>query len=72
MGDGIERNSATRTEGTVADYTADDARRDLDLLREQTGLDSVNRLAAHIERLEARAEAAERVCEAAAEMVAHA
>jgi len=54
----------------VTDYTSDDARRDLDSLREQTGSDSIDRLAAHLARLEARAESAERVCEAAAEVAA--
>jgi hypothetical protein len=54
----------------MADYTSDDARRDLDLLRERSGEDAVDRLAVHIEQLEARAESAERVCLAAAEVAA--
>jgi ribosome-binding ATPase YchF (GTP1/OBG family) len=54
----------------MGDYTAEDAERDLDFLRAETADDSVGRLAEYIERLEARAESAERVCEAAAEVAA--
>lgn len=54
----------------VGSYTTDDARLDLEHLRDPAGGESVERLAACIERLETRAEGAERVCEAAAEMIA--
>ncbi|PKQ16839.1 MAG: hypothetical protein CVT67_03495 [Actinobacteria bacterium HGW-Actinobacteria-7] len=54
----------------MADYTAQDAQRDLDLLRAQAPGESVEYLAEYIERLEARTEAAERVCRAAAEVAA--
>ena len=53
----------------MAEYSANDARRDLKLLSELTADDSVNRLAKYTDWLEARAESAERVCEAAAEVV---
>jgi DNA-binding transcriptional regulator YbjK len=65
-----KRGSPKRQGGTVAVYTAHEARRDLDHLRQQTGAESVNRLAEYLESLEARAVSAERVCVAAAEVVA--
>jgi len=54
----------------MADYTADDAKQDLDLLRSQGSGLAVDRLGGYVERLEARALAAERVCEAAVEVIA--
>ncbi|MEI7813758.1 MAG: hypothetical protein WCJ13_03075 [Coriobacteriia bacterium] len=54
----------------MADYSADDAKRDLDLLKERADPDAADRLATFIDQLEARAQAAERVCAAAAEVAA--
>ena len=54
----------------MADYSADDAKRDLDSLRKHADPDAANRLAAFIDQLEARAQSAERVCAAAAEVAA--
>ena len=54
----------------LVDYTADDARRDLDHLREQSDADSVDRISSYVERIEVRVQSAERVCVAAAEVAA--
>ncbi len=54
----------------MADYCAEDARRDLESLRLQPSADPAARLGEYLEALEARAQSAERVCSAAAEMIA--
>ena len=52
----------------MSGYTADDARRDLAILRESADADTSQRLADYIARIEARAESAETVCVAAVEI----
>jgi hypothetical protein len=70
-GDGRHEERPGKAEGgTMDDYCADDARRDLDRLREHADAECVDRLAAYVERLEGRVVSAERVCEAAAEVAA--
>jgi hypothetical protein len=54
----------------VAEYSTEDARLDLAILREQANPESAGRLGDYLATLETRTESAERVCRAAAEMIA--
>ncbi|NTU70450.1 MAG: hypothetical protein HGB10_01295 [Coriobacteriia bacterium] len=54
----------------MSDYTSEDAREDLALLRAEHNPEAAQRIAAHLESVQARLEAAERVCVAAAEIAA--